>query len=134
MSHCRKLAHFAYPEAPEVQAQAMKFPSALARAGALWTVLIALGAPLALLAADGGGKDPSAGSSVAGAPIVVGVIDDEIGHATSAYLTRLLEAVRSQKAQALVIEINTLGGRVDAAVAIRDALLDAPVTKVAFIK
>ncbi len=96
-------------------------------------IWIVLAVPLALGAAQGGAKSAAPAPSAAGAPIVVGVIDDEIGHATSAYVTRLLEAARSQKAQALVIEINTFGGRVDAAVAIRDALLDAPLVTVAFI-
>jgi len=37
------------------------------------------------------------------------------------------------KADVIALELNTFGGRVDAAVAIRDALMDAPQTSVIFI-
>lgn len=40
----------------------------------------------------------------------------------------------SQNAKAFIFEIDTFGGRVDAAVRIRDAILNTPVTTIAFIK
>lgn len=64
---------------------------------------------------------------------VYGKIDGEIGLAESAYVKRLIEEATATEAEVLVIELNTFGGRVDAAVSIRDALLDAPMTTVVFI-
>jgi membrane-bound serine protease (ClpP class) len=45
----------------------------------------------------------------------------------------LLEEAATAKASAVVLDINTFGGRVDAAVLIRDALLESKVLTVAFI-
>ena len=64
---------------------------------------------------------------------VYGKIDGEIGLAESAYVKRLIEEATATEAEVLVIELNTFGGRVDAAVSIRDALLDAPMITVVFI-
>lgn len=60
---------------------------------------------------------------------VEGVID--LGLAP--YVQRVLREAAVAKAAAVVLEINTLGGRVDAAVQIRDALLTATVPTIAFI-
>jgi len=65
--------------------------------------------------------------------VAYGKIDGEITLAESAYVRRLIEAAELGEAEVLVIELNTLGGRVDAAVAIRDALLDTSVETVVFI-
>lgn len=46
---------------------------------------------------------------------------------------RALEDARAAGAAALILEINTLGGRVDAALQIRDALLDTDVPTIAFV-
>lgn len=64
---------------------------------------------------------------------MLGEIDEEIGLVTSAYVKRLLEQAVAINARAVAIELNTFGGRVDAAVAIRDALLDAPMQTIVFI-
>jgi membrane-bound serine protease (ClpP class) len=56
--------------------------------------------------------------------IFLAKIDDDIDLVESAYIKRLTEQAREAKAGALVLELNTFGGRVDAAVAIRDALID----------
>ena len=49
------------------------------------------------------------------------------------FVDRVLTEATDANAAAVVLEINTFGGRVDAAVLIRDALLRAPVRTVAFI-
>jgi membrane-bound serine protease (ClpP class) len=60
---------------------------------------------------------------------IEGVID--LGLAP--FVKRVLEEAASVNAAAVVLEINTFGGRVDAAVLIRDALLQARVRTVAFV-
>ncbi|MDH3600494.1 MAG: nodulation protein NfeD [Candidatus Tectomicrobia bacterium] len=49
------------------------------------------------------------------------------------FVDRVLEEATGANATAVILEINTFGGRVDAAVLIRDALLRAPVRTVAFV-
>jgi membrane-bound serine protease (ClpP class) len=58
---------------------------------------------------------------------LVGTIDSEIGLVSSAYLSRLLSAAEDRESPAVVIELNTFGGRVDAAVAMRDQILDSEI-------
>ena len=65
--------------------------------------------------------------------VVYGKVDGEINMAESAFITRLLDQANQQRADVVLIELNTFGGRVDAAVAIRDALMDAPQETVVFI-
>jgi len=60
---------------------------------------------------------------------VEGIID--LGLAP--YVQRLLNEAKDSGAAAVILEINTFGGRVDAAVLIRDALLNARVPTVAFV-
>lgn len=60
---------------------------------------------------------------------IEGVID--LGLAP--FVQRVLEEAAASHAQALILDINTFGGRVDAAVLIRDALLESKVLTVAFI-
>ena len=60
---------------------------------------------------------------------IEGVID--LGLAP--YVQRVLDEAAAAKAAAVVLEINTFGGRVDAAVQIRDALLTTRVPTIAFI-
>jgi membrane-bound serine protease (ClpP class) len=49
------------------------------------------------------------------------------------YVRRILQQAEEERAAAVVLEINTFGGRVDAAVQIRDSVLTAPVQTVAFV-
>jgi membrane-bound serine protease (ClpP class) len=49
------------------------------------------------------------------------------------FVRRAIAEATEAKAAALILEINTLGGRVDAAIQIRDALLDADIPTIAFI-
>lgn len=100
--------------------------------------LLALAGAAALvpaLAQEAPAPDAPAAEAAAtnGGAVVVGKIDGEIGLAESAYVTRLLEAAEDRDAAVLLIELNTFGGRVDAAVAIRDALLSAPMHTAVFI-
>ena len=60
---------------------------------------------------------------------VEGIID--LGLAP--YVQRVLSEATNARAAAVIFEINTFGGRVDAAVLIRDALLNARVPTVAFV-
>ena len=60
---------------------------------------------------------------------VEGVID--LGLAP--FIERIISDATVANAQALILEINTFGGRVDAAVLIRDALLDSTIPTIAFI-
>ncbi len=66
-----------------------------------------------------------------GAQVVRVPIRGTIDLGLAAYITRVLEQHRD--AAAIVLDINTLGGRVDAAIQIRDALLDSKVKIVAFV-
>ncbi|MEM9553259.1 MAG: NfeD family protein [Acidobacteriota bacterium] len=65
--------------------------------------------------------------------VVLGSIDADIGLAESAYLVRLLEEADTVSADLVILRLNTFGGRVDAAVAMRDAMLDASQKTVVFI-
>ncbi len=69
----------------------------------------------------------------AGGKVLVGKIDGEINLAASAYVKRLIEAATEKEAAVLMLELNTFGGRVDAAVLIRDALIDAPMHTAVYI-
>ena len=60
---------------------------------------------------------------------IEGVID--LGLAP--FLARTLREAEEAGAAAVVLDINTFGGRVDAAVAMRDALLNSPVRTIAFV-
>jgi len=75
------------------------------------------------------GADPAATAGV----VLIGRIDGDITLSESAYVKRLIEAAEERGSIALVLEINTFGGRVDAAVAIRDALLEVEIPTVAYI-
>lgn len=60
---------------------------------------------------------------------IEGVID--LGLAP--FLARAIREAEAAGAAAVVLEINTFGGRVDAAVAMRDTLLNSPVRTIAFV-
>lgn len=60
-------------------------------------------------------------------------IDGEIELGIAAYLKRVLREADENGAAAVVLEINTPGGRLDAALEMRDAILDSPVEPIAFI-
>ena len=74
-----------------------------------------------------------AAAAGSGSMVLVGKVDGEINLVASAYVRRLVLAAADRGAKAMVLELNTFGGQVDAAVAIRDALIDSKVTTVVFI-
>jgi membrane-bound serine protease (ClpP class) len=67
----------------------------------------------------------------AGSSVVLLKIEGTIDLGLAAFIERVLK--KHSDAAALVLEINTLGGRVDAAIQIRDALLEAKPKTVAFV-
>ncbi|MGH7929106.1 MAG: NfeD family protein [Candidatus Binatia bacterium] len=67
-------------------------------------------------------------------PVVyVAPIEGMIDLGLAPFVERILDEAADAGAAAVILEINTFGGRVDAAVLIRDALLNAKVPTVAFI-
>ena len=67
-------------------------------------------------------------------PVVyVAPIDGVIDMGQVPYVQRVLSEAGKAGAAAVLLEVNTLGGRLDAAVQIRDALLGSPVRTVAFV-
>ncbi|MEO7403656.1 MAG: hypothetical protein ABIU95_08315, partial [Burkholderiales bacterium] len=67
-------------------------------------------------------------------PVVyVAPIEGIIDLGLAPFVTRVLDEATQARAAAVVLEINTFGGRVDAAVQIRDAVLGAKVRTIAFV-
>jgi membrane-bound serine protease (ClpP class) len=66
-----------------------------------------------------------------GSKVVVLAIDRTVELGLAAFVRRAIDT--NPDAVAIVIEVNTLGGRVDAAIQIRDALLEAEPRTIAFI-
>ncbi|MEM1180717.1 MAG: hypothetical protein AAGM22_20385 [Acidobacteriota bacterium] len=79
------------------------------------------------------GEASAEDSPATGPKVLYGRIDDEINLSTSAFIKRLIDDAKEVDAEILLIDLNTFGGRIDAAVAIRDALLDAPMRTAVFI-
>jgi membrane-bound serine protease (ClpP class) len=65
--------------------------------------------------------------------VYVAPIEGMIDLGLAPFVERVLQEATDAGAAAVILEINTFGGRVDAAVLIRDALLNAKVPTVAFI-
>ncbi|MBK6679232.1 MAG: hypothetical protein IPG53_03995 [Ignavibacteriales bacterium] len=61
------------------------------------------------------------------------IFDDEISLPLVQYLKRALDQAEKDNADALLVEINTFGGRVDAATQLKDILLDAKIPTIAFV-
>jgi len=73
-------------------------------------------------------------SAQAPGPIVyVLPVDGTIDLGIAPFLSRTLQDAQQAGAAAVLLEINTLGGRVDAAIAMRDALLASPIRTIAFV-
>lgn len=60
-------------------------------------------------------------------------IDGVIDLGLAPFLARTIREADSAGAEAVLLNINTFGGRVDAAVAMRDSLLNSPVRTIAFV-
>jgi membrane-bound serine protease (ClpP class) len=75
-------------------------------------------------------------ASLAQAPrsvVYVAPIEGIIDLGVAPFVQRVLDEATAAKAAAVVLEVNTLGGRLDAAVQIRDALLGARVPTIAYV-
>lgn len=62
-----------------------------------------------------------------------GIIDGDIDLSLAPYVKRVISEAENNKADAVVFEINTFGGRVDAATQIKDAILNSKIQTIAFI-
>lgn len=113
---------FASPEIPEHAARAIRrrgWPCRGLMVGLTLFVIIGLSAP----------RLGHTSRPVVYVVPITGVID--LGLAP--FVSRVLEEAAAAEATAVILDINTFGGRVDAAVLIRDALLQARIRTVAFV-
>jgi membrane-bound ClpP family serine protease len=60
-------------------------------------------------------------------------LQETIGSGTAAYIEDSLREAEEAGADAVILEINTFGGRLDSSVRVRDAMLNSPVRLIAFI-
>lgn len=60
-------------------------------------------------------------------------IDGDIDLGLAPFIRRVINEAESNKASAIIFEINTFGGRVDAATQIKDAILESKVLTIAFV-
>ena len=67
-------------------------------------------------------------------PVVVITIKGEIDGAQAALVNRAVADAESKQARAIMIEIDTFGGRVDSAVIIRDLISQTPIETICYIK
>jgi membrane-bound serine protease (ClpP class) len=68
------------------------------------------------------------------APVVYAIpIEGMIDLGLAPFLSRTIREAKEANASAVLLDINTFGGRVDAAVTMRDALLNSPVRTIAFV-
>jgi membrane-bound ClpP family serine protease len=65
--------------------------------------------------------------------VYVAPVEGMIDLGLAPFVQRVLDDATNARAAAVILEINTFGGRVDAAVQVRDALLNARVRTVAFV-
>jgi membrane-bound serine protease (ClpP class) len=85
---------------------------------------------LMLLGAAGVHRVPAQTST----PIVYVIsIEGMIDLGVAPFLARTIREAQAANAAAVLLDINTFGGRVDAAVAMRDSLVNAPVRTIAFV-
>jgi membrane-bound serine protease (ClpP class) len=97
-------------------------------------VAITLRPPLLILALAAALAATAPATAQRSRPVVyVAPVEGMIDLGLAPFIRRVLEEAAAAGATAVVLDINTFGGRVDAAVQIRDALLAAPVRTVAFV-
>ncbi|MBE3102602.1 MAG: ATP-dependent Clp protease proteolytic subunit, partial [Firmicutes bacterium] len=68
-----------------------------------------------------------------GRTVYVISLKDEITPAMSAYLSDKIEQANLSKAEGIIIDISTLGGRVDSALAMRDAIVNSKIPVVVYV-
>ena len=73
-------------------------------------------------------------SAEAAPPVVVTVIRGEIDAGQTALIHKALTEASDKKAETLLVEIETFGGQVDAAVKIRDMISDSPLRTICYVK
>ena len=78
-------------------------------------------------------QDRAPAVAPAGAHVRVIPIEGMIDMGLAPFVQRVLDQAEAEGASAVILDINTFGGRLDAAVSIRDALLSANVRTVAFV-
>lgn len=97
------------------------------------SVSLATALPLAAVLLFAGSLGSVAQAQAERKIVVVAPIQGIIDLGLAPYVQRVLDEAQAAGAAAVVLEINTFGGRVDAAVQIRDALLNSRVPTIAFI-
>jgi membrane-bound serine protease (ClpP class) len=91
---------------------------------------LAVGVCLALVALGAAGR----GATQPTRPIVYVIsIDGIVDLGLAPFLARTIREAQQDGAAAVLLDINTFGGRVDAAVAMRDSLVDSPVRTIAYV-
>ncbi|MDE2899606.1 MAG: ATP-dependent Clp protease proteolytic subunit [Chloroflexota bacterium] len=76
---------------------------------------------------------PTALGQTSGGEVYVATIDGTIDLGMTPYVKRTLSTAAEERAEAVLLDINTPGGRLDAALSIKDALLDAEVPVIAYV-
>jgi membrane-bound serine protease (ClpP class) len=95
---------------------------------------LTLGLLVACLFVLPGGLDIHGVTAETATPVVYVVpIEGIIDLGLAPFLSRTIREANEAGAAAVLLEINTFGGRVDAAVAMRDTLLNSPVRTIAFV-
>ena len=92
---------------------------------ALWALFLVAGALGRVVATD----EPASGA----ADVFVIPVEGTIDLGLAPFVARVVEDASAVESSVVLLDIDTFGGRVDAAVLIRDVLLDAPVRTIAFI-
>lgn len=92
-----------------------------------------LALPCLVLAALGIGSSAAQVEQGAASTVHVISIEGMIDLGLAPFVRRVLADAQANGAAAVVLDINTFGGRVDAAVQIRDALLNSPVRTIAYV-
>ncbi len=69
-----------------------------------------------------------------GAPVIVINIKGEIDGGQAALVHKAMAEANNKKARAVLVEIDTFGGLVDAATVIRDQIIEAPVDTICYVK
>jgi membrane-bound serine protease (ClpP class) len=97
------------------------------RAGAVLAVVLAFVLALASAGRRAGAREDARGI------VLVAPVHGTVDLGLAPFLERVLDEAERDHAIAVVLDIDTFGGRVDAAVAIRDRLLASPVRTIAFV-